>query len=403
MFWEKYSVSYLTNYIDKNNKIRINPTIEGVIMRSVYREFLNLTEEEKDDLCKKGIYVFDTNVLLNLYRYSSSTRNSLLSSIDSIKDQIWMPNHIAYEFLRDRVNVIYETNQKYQDMYSAIDGFCDTWKTELRITEEDSIASLHKSISKWIDSTKAEHLSVSNPSDDSILEKLYDLYEGKTGEAYSDEKLNEIYTIGENRYAKNTPPGFKDVKKDDNKFGDLIIWFQMMDYCKDNNCPLVFVTNDQKEDWWQIYKGKKYGPRHELRAEFRKITNNDFHIYKMESFIELIMSPAESGIVAEIKFQNSFDNKHYQKLNKYYNWDSHDTSILDFDRLNSSVSNKTHLIDRIRRITERILNCEKTINGIMNKYEGRKMPIGVAKQFESTKNNLENYKKELRILNKYLL
>ena len=55
-------------------------------MRETIREFLELNEDEKKQLWGSAIFVFDTNVLLNLYRYSDNTRNQLFNAIGDGKD-----------------------------------------------------------------------------------------------------------------------------------------------------------------------------------------------------------------------------------------------------------------------------------------------------------------------------
>ena len=61
-------------------------------------------------------------------------------------------------------------------------------------------------------------------------------------------------------------------------YGDLILWFQIIDYAKEKKCPIIFVTNDVKEDWWQQEKDDKTKdtPRHELLYEFKDKTSQNF-------------------------------------------------------------------------------------------------------------------------------
>ena len=47
-------------------------------MRNAIREYLELTESEKENLWDNATFVFDTNVFLNLYRYSPKTRKQLV-------------------------------------------------------------------------------------------------------------------------------------------------------------------------------------------------------------------------------------------------------------------------------------------------------------------------------------
>lgn len=64
-------------------------------MKNVVREFIEPTSEEKQELWQKAVFVFDTNVLLNLYRYSAKTRDSLLAAFESFKDRVWIPYQVA--------------------------------------------------------------------------------------------------------------------------------------------------------------------------------------------------------------------------------------------------------------------------------------------------------------------
>ncbi|MBK6959376.1 MAG: DUF4935 domain-containing protein [Nitrosomonas sp.] len=47
----------------------------------------------------------DTNVLLNLYRYSEATRKELQEAITSLDGRIFIPHQAANEFLRNRLTV----------------------------------------------------------------------------------------------------------------------------------------------------------------------------------------------------------------------------------------------------------------------------------------------------------
>ena len=89
-------------------------------MKDTIKEFLEPTNQEKQELWEKAIFVFDTNVLLNLYRYSAKTRNSLLMAFESFKGRIWIPYHVAYEYMRRRCEVIYETVQRYEQFKKEI-------------------------------------------------------------------------------------------------------------------------------------------------------------------------------------------------------------------------------------------------------------------------------------------
>ncbi|WP_233602904.1 PIN-like domain-containing protein [Pedobacter sp. KBW06] len=63
------------------------------------------------------------------------------------------------------------------------------------------------------------------------------------------EMISTIKHEAEFRALNNIPPGFFDVTKTDNKYGDLIIWKEILNYAKENNTKsLIFVSNDGKKD-----------------------------------------------------------------------------------------------------------------------------------------------------------
>ena len=65
-------------------------------MRNAIKEFIEPSDYERHNLWENAIFVFDTNVLLNLYRYSAKTRNSLLDAFESFKDRIWIPYQVLF-------------------------------------------------------------------------------------------------------------------------------------------------------------------------------------------------------------------------------------------------------------------------------------------------------------------
>ena len=94
----------------------------------------------------------------------------------------------------------------------------------------------------------------------------------KVGEKYNIHELIEIYEEGEKRYKYKIPPGYKDITKDKiddtktHKYGDLIMWKQLMNQCNEKQKSLLFITNDVKEDWMdEIIQS----PRKELVEEFK--------------------------------------------------------------------------------------------------------------------------------------
>jgi len=103
---------------------------------------------------------------------------------------------------------------------------------------------------------------------DKLRDALDTLLEDKLGLPYSQEKLDDVYNLGKQRYKQGIPPRYEDSNKEGkDKYGDLILWFQIIDKAKKTNKPIILVTDDRKEDWWRMFKGKTIDPRPELVDE----------------------------------------------------------------------------------------------------------------------------------------
>mgnify|MGYP000225931369 FL=1 len=85
-------------------------------MKNAIKEYIEYSNEEKRNLWDTATFVFDTNIFLNLYRYSNKTRNQLLESLEYLKTRIWMPYQVALEFCKDRYGVIDEVNRRFENI-----------------------------------------------------------------------------------------------------------------------------------------------------------------------------------------------------------------------------------------------------------------------------------------------
>lgn len=68
------------------------------------------------------------------------------------------------------------------------------------------------------------------------------------------EIFRELSTVGKFRYSHRVPPGFQDRSKSENKYGDLVIWEEILrdsvgEGIGDDEHTCVFISQDQKTDW----------------------------------------------------------------------------------------------------------------------------------------------------------
>ena len=297
----------------------------SLIMRNAIREYLELNSQEKNDLWGTATFIFDTNVFLNLYRYSNNTRNQLIESFEWLKKRIWMPYQVVSEFCKDRYNVIDEANRRFDNISAEADKLADSWKKELRLDHNDlDIKELSKYLKEWISKKRDSNYLTFNVTDDAVFCRLLDLFDGKVGKPFSGEEKLKIEQEGEKRYTDKTPPGYKDNKKVENRFGDLLVWKEIIGYAKSKKVDIIFVTHDQKEDWWNIINGKTIGPRTELRKEFYEETGRMFHMYTMSTYLSFFTANKENSIdkttIDEVELFTSVMRKKVPRteLKEYY-------------------------------------------------------------------------------------
>ena len=363
-------------------------------MKNAVQEYLSYSDEEKQELWDHATFVFDTNVFLNLYRYSAKTRELLLSALDKFKDRVWMPHHVACEFMKNRSNIIWETNHQYDNLNSEANKFIDNCRTALKLDKDDKdLNLLKKQMVDWIEQAKRKNVAVIKPDSDIILEKLLSLFDNKVGDALSEEESKQISEEGKKRYAAQIPPGYKDSEKQkgenaNNTYGDLIVWKQILKYASSEKKDIILVTNDQKEDWWEILHGQTLGARVELRREFIKETSQKFYMYSMSAFISRFESGSNPQAVSEAVDEIEFFSKvlrhksSKKELRDYY-------SSLGSREEETAARIRYNIMRLENKNRKRLINIEYNSGG----YAGTEMPADIETM---VRNNIANYEKDVR-------
>lgn len=278
-------------------------------MRNRCKWILRPTEDEFSELWNSSTLVVDANVLLDLYRYNPKTRDLILSSIERFPGKKWITNQTCDEFIRNRTEAITSVSKAFNQAEEEIQKINDAKSQvtaklrSIRILPDDLQSKLDEGISKAISDASekiAEQRSIHPDflTSDFVLEKIFQIFDGSVGSPFSDDQLSTERLEGERRKKLKIPPGYEDSSKDgDRVFGDYFMWKQMLLYAKDNASPVIFVTSEQKEDWWEERSGKTIGPRQELIKEAFEFTGQRVLIYKTQQF--LTITSLRSGAVVD--------------------------------------------------------------------------------------------------------
>ncbi len=285
-------------------------------MKNIFKGYYRPTKEEFDTLWDNAIFIFDTNVLLNLYRYQSSTRDSLFKVIEDLVNRVWIPYHVGLEFQRNRLKVIAAQHKRYSEVQNTVSRHVSNMKNDLNglqlkkrhshINPDKLIENIEKIESDFLLELKElEEKSISVNSDDEIRDRIDKLFNGKVGNPPSGQAdLDNLFNEAKERYDKAIPPGFEDSEKDDKspdeftyagitykrKYGDIIIWKQIIGHAKKESLKdVIFITDDTKSDWWWKIDSngeKTIGVRPELTDELsREAGVERFFVYKTDGFL----------------------------------------------------------------------------------------------------------------------
>lgn len=291
-------------------------------MKGTFKAFHNVDAEDLKAswVSSNTIFVFDTNVLLNLYGYAKQTRDDFFKLIDKIGDGVWIPYQVGLEYQRRRLDVIKNEKVVFNEIEKNLQKIQNVFKDDFEKLSlkrrfpklSESTEKLEAEISKSISNYKKSvaHWNSEQPcvrSHDEIRDLLNDYFEGKVGEKPSSQAwLDDLYVEGSERYKNKIPPGFKDSGKSkdgegahfffdglsfEKQYGDLILWKQLLEKSSSQEVEnVIFVTDDSKEDWWyKIHSNgeKTIGPLAELQAEiYRESGIKKFHMYSTSSFME---------------------------------------------------------------------------------------------------------------------
>ena len=273
-------------------------------MKEGFSEFYTPTEKEFHDLWSKCKFVLDANVLLDLYRYSPKASEELIEILKKLSDsdKLWIPHQVALEYNKNRIDVIIKEKSKIDRVRGLIDNHISELKKDLkkedRARKNTHSASIVSALEKAIDKSSKEikdelEKEIKKRPDllknDDIRETLSELLKGKIGAPYPQDKLEDIYKDCQSRYDLQIPPGYKDAEKKEGraKYGDAIIWFQIIDYAKEKISPIIFVTRDDKVDWWnpQTESENDKQPDYDLIREFTSKVGCPFYMYPTDRFL----------------------------------------------------------------------------------------------------------------------
>lgn len=260
-------------------------------MKNKFPGYYLPSKEEFSVLWSKGLFIFDTSVLLDFYRYTPETVDTLFAIMEKVNERIWIPYHVAYEYHKNFCNVIAKQANEYTVTIEIIKELRRKFETQrshpfLSTKLSNKTTKLLIELTTELEEKEKEITALLNENNNK--EKLAAVFDNKIGKGFTMEQLEDVYKEGENRYLKEVPPGYMDGKKKPipDKYGDLVIWKEILEKAKTIDDGIIFITSDEKEDWFSYERGRTIGPRPELISEYKTIKNTNFYCYNTASFLK---------------------------------------------------------------------------------------------------------------------
>ncbi|MBR0651484.1 DUF4935 domain-containing protein [Roseomonas terrae] len=285
-------------------------------MKEKYPEYFPLTEEELSALWSRSNIIFDTNVILRMYRYKHNTVNDILSLWEKIQERLWIPDQIAWEYNKNRIEKIKESEKIYlslkaslsscvRDVEKLLDDGAD-YGFHPSINLEDKVKKLIGYISDKTKEIDKEYLGAPTAGHYAKLhDRIAEIFSGRVGDELTETELSSIIEEGKSRYSKNEGPGHADFEEKTKKkmsdreiYGDLIIWKNVIHNAKLLSRPAIIVTEDTKSDWWLRREGQTVGPLPSLRREFLRESGQMVHFYRLQQFLEHAASRLNASVKA---------------------------------------------------------------------------------------------------------
>lgn len=286
-------------------------------MSNLFKAYAPLSKDKINEIWKSNntIFIFDTNILLNLYSYRIETQNDFYKLLEKLKGKIWIPYHVMLEYHKNRLKTIANIEHSNNSLIKSYENKLSEF-SKIKFENEliDEIQNKSKRYISEIKQLLANGVSLDRT--DTIYEEIMKLL--TIGDPDSKEEIEKIITEGDCRFKYKRPPGYADDTKKDkgyyfhmgvcipNKYGDLIIWEQIKKHVKKDTSikNVIFITDDNKEDWVRKYDngtGKKIiHARYELIEELLTEANHVEHFIINDSVSFINNSP-----LFDLKFKDN--------------------------------------------------------------------------------------------------
>lgn len=270
-----------------------------------------------------SIIVLDTNALLLPFNVNKQD----LPQIETVyrelaKDgRLFVPARVMREFIKNRDVKLAEISKALHDKGSN-EGKATVDIPPLLAGLEETIAVA--AASKQMDVARSAYIKAIGNLAAQIKgwrgnDPVTSVYRGIFVESMivdHDEERTAVEEKWRQNLKRKIPPGYKDGSKSDTGIGDFLVWLSILKLARIHKKNLIFVTGEEKADWFVRANGGGVYPRPELIDEYRRESaGQHLRLAKLADILLEMNAPA--GVVSEVRDAETAANSAIQTLSTH--------------------------------------------------------------------------------------
>lgn len=210
---------------------------------------------------EKCLVYLDTSTLMWTLRINTLAREQFVEWCRTLGDRLRIPVWASHELQRHLIEdtVLKDIRKRSNDCEGKLRDFiwlvtersdnnlaCSlgAGSSDMLITQ---VQKIHEQVRKLSAAVCKSNFSLAN-------EKIIEFVNEFVLDSDLREIFDELSAVGEFRYSHRVPPGFQDGSKPENRYGDLVIWEEVLGDCiskgvDDEEHACILISQDQKNDW----------------------------------------------------------------------------------------------------------------------------------------------------------
>jgi len=313
----------------------------------------------------ENLVFIDTNILIWLYRLNYDSFNEFskfltnLSAHDTLVIPVWVIHEYNNLLKSNSELIFFPYKKQLKALELELGKLLET--ARLLVDNDFSIRQGFTNKRGFIEQIKKESESLSkiikqlNDKNNFKNEERREFIEELISQNSSSTKINDLIKDTDNydfRYSHLIPPGFEDNLKEINKYGDILIWKDILINAKNstNGIKHLFLSFDTKKDW--VYTPQKV------------IKNSNIIINNIEPRFQFILPSLEQEFLEQTSSQIIFANIR-QLIDVLYSPDYNSMDFADYKNL-AKTENIELNNNETNRIIEWFMVNEENLNHLTN-------------------------------------